>query len=70
MKAPDKIIGTQVLQLQLEILKRNLADCEASWKATGFARLRNPVADSIRRDIAEKEALLADIEVDSQRPEA
>jgi hypothetical protein len=58
MPSHDETNKIQALRLQIDILRRNLADNELSWVASGFERVRNPVADSIRRDIAEKEALL------------
>jgi hypothetical protein len=52
-------LDSEAVRLQIAILQRSLADNERSWKATGLARIENPVATSIRWDIAEKEKLLS-----------
>jgi hypothetical protein len=55
----EEIDRKQLLMLQIAVLEQSLADSEASWKKDKFDPLLNPVAASIRRQIAEKEALLA-----------
>jgi hypothetical protein len=52
-------LDSEAVKLQITILKRSLAESERSWKATGLARVVNPVAASLRWDIAEKEKLLS-----------
>jgi hypothetical protein len=51
-------LDSEAARLQITILKRSLAESERSWKATGLARVENPVAASLRWDIAEKEKQL------------
>jgi hypothetical protein len=48
------------ITLQIEVLRRSLHENERSWIASGLGMIHNTVADSIRRDIAEKEATLTD----------
>ncbi|HZL29358.1 MAG TPA: hypothetical protein VFC39_22735 [Acidobacteriaceae bacterium] len=48
------------ISLQIELLQRSLQENERSWIASGLGMIHNTFADSIRRDIAEKEATLAD----------
>ena len=52
-------LDSEAVRLQITILKRSLAENERSWKATGLARVENPVAASLRWDIAVKEKLLS-----------
>jgi hypothetical protein len=49
----------KILNMELTVLRRSLTENENSWQASGFGAIKNPVADSIRRSIVEKEALLA-----------
>jgi hypothetical protein len=56
----DEINRKLGISLQIEILKRSLNENERSWKASGLGLIRNTVADSLRHDIAEKEAMLSD----------
>jgi hypothetical protein len=58
----DEINRKLGISLQIEILKRSLDENELSWVASGLGMIRNTVADSLRRDIAEKEAMLAHLE--------
>ncbi len=51
--------GTMILTLQIQMLHKALETNVASWITCGLPAETNPVADSIRRDIAEKQALLA-----------
>jgi len=55
----DEVNRKLGLGLQIEILQRSLVENEDSWKASGLGGIANPLADSIRRDIAEREELLA-----------
>ena len=57
--AHDEADRKQLLILQIAILKRSLATSEASWTQYKFDPAPNPVALSLREQIAEKEALLA-----------
>jgi len=54
----DEISRKLGISLQIAILKRSLEENECSWNASGLGMIRNTVADSLRRDIAEKEAML------------
>jgi hypothetical protein len=54
----DEINGKLSIRLQIEMLQRNLEENEQSWIASGLGMIHNTIADSIRRDIAEREALL------------
>jgi hypothetical protein len=58
MDSQDKINGRQGLLLQIDILKQSLAESELSWEESKLTGIRNTVAESIRRSIAEKKALL------------
>jgi hypothetical protein len=55
----DEINRKLGIDLQIAILRRSLVENEALWKASGFGAIKNPIADSLRRDLAEKEAMLA-----------
>jgi hypothetical protein len=55
----DEINRKLGISLQIEILKRSLNENERSWISSGLGMIRNTVADSLRRDIAEKEAMLS-----------
>ena len=54
----DEIDRKLGIRLQIAVLKNNLEDNERSWIGCGLGMIHNTVADGIRRDIAEKEALL------------
>ncbi|HZL25754.1 MAG TPA: hypothetical protein VFC39_04410 [Acidobacteriaceae bacterium] len=55
----DEVNRKLGIGLQIEILERSLVENEDSWKASGLGGIANTLADSIRRDIAEREELLA-----------
>jgi hypothetical protein len=52
--------GRQGLILQISILKQSVKVSEAAWTKYKFDGVPNPVADSLRQQIAEKERYLAD----------
>jgi hypothetical protein len=54
----DAINRHQGLILQIGLLRQSLTDSERSWKDYMFVGVPNPIAESIRRQIVEKEAML------------
>jgi hypothetical protein len=43
---------------ELIVLQRSLTESLESWKAFGFDQVRNPVAESLQRDIESREEIL------------
>ena len=55
LNLPDETSRREALILQIGILKQLLADSETSWTQYKFDPVPNPVANSLRKQIAEKE---------------
>ncbi len=59
MELHDKANRKKELVRQISVLKQSLADSEKSWTESKLDGIPNTIADSIRRDISKKEAMLA-----------
>jgi hypothetical protein len=46
------------IRKEIEILQTSLEDCITSWRTFGFADVRNPIAESLQRDIDSRKASL------------